>query len=109
MCSRTAEALIKFAYKRLLNKAPLDHHGRSLSFDVIIKQLGQNTIPIPMHLLHVLDSIRVIGNVPGAHPVDIKDYKFSRMDAEFTLVSVQYFIDQYFSQIDKDVSKYYTL
>lgn len=110
MCRRTAEALIKFAYQRLLSQAPVDNQGRALSFDAVIKQFRQeNPSPIPIHLLHVLDSIRVIGNIPGAHPVEIKDYKFSKMDAEFTLASLQYFIDQYFSQIDKDISKYYTL
>ena len=110
MCRRTAEALLKFAYKRLLNKDPIDSQGRVLSFDVMIKNFRQqNPAPLPMHLLHVLDSIRVIGNVPGAHPVEIKDYKFSKTDAEFTLISTKYFIEQYFSQIDKEVSEYYTL
>src|SRR5208282_623925 len=31
MCRRTAEALMKFAYQRLLNRAPIDNQGRALS------------------------------------------------------------------------------
>jgi len=65
--------------------------------------------PIPSHLLHVLDSIRLIGNVPGAHAAEIKGYRFSRSDAEFALASVYYFVEQYFSKIDTEVSEYYTL
>jgi hypothetical protein len=57
----------------------------------------------------VVDSIRVIGNVPAAHPEEIEGYKFSKIDAEFTFASTQYFIDQYFSKIDKEMSEYYTL
>jgi hypothetical protein len=110
MCRRTGEALLKFAFKRLLNKDPLDTQGRALTFDAIIRQFRQQQPPpIPAHLLHILDSIRVIGNVPGAHPVEIEGYKFSKLDAEFTLASIQYFIEQYFSQIDKEVTQYYTL
>ena len=89
---------------------PLDAQGRSLTFDAIIRQFRQQpNSPIPAHLLHILESIRVIGNVPGAHPVEIEGYRFSKLDAEFTLSSVQYFIEQYFTQIDKEVTQYYTL
>lgn len=110
MCRRTTEALLKFAFKRLLNRAPVDNQGRTLTFDSMIKHFRQQQPPpIPAHLLHILDSIRVIGNVPGAHPVEIEGYKFSKLDAEFALASVQYFVEQYFSQIDKEVSEYYTL
>jgi HEPN domain-containing protein len=110
MCRRTIEALLKFAFQRLLGRPPVDNQGRELTLDAMIKEFRQQQPPpIPLHLLHVLDSIRVIGNVPGAHPAEIEGYKFSKLDAEFTLASVQYFIDQYFSQIDKKVSEYYTL
>ena len=110
MCRRTIEALLKFAFQRLINKPPTDNHGRTLTLDAIIKYFRQQqSSPIPAHLLHILDAIRVIGNIPGAHPVEIKGYKFSKLDAEFTIASVRYFIEQYFSQIDKEVTKYYTL
>ncbi len=111
MCRRTIEALLKFAFTRLLGRAPVDSQGRTLKLYSIIEQFRrqQPPPPIPIHLLHVLDSIRVIGNVPGAHAVEIEGYKFSKLDAEFALASVQYFIEQYFSKIDKEVSEYYTL
>jgi hypothetical protein len=110
MCRRTTEALLKFAFQRLLNRAPVDNQGRTLTLDAMIKHFRQQQPPpIPAHLLHILDSIRVIGNVPGAHPVEMEGYKFSKLDAEFALASVQYFVEQYFSQIDKEVSQYYTL
>jgi len=110
MCRRAIEALLKFAFQRLLNRATVDNRGRPLKLYAIINQFRQQQpSPIPVHLLHLVDSIRVIGNVPAAHPVEIEGYKFSKLDAEFTLVSVQYFIEQYFSKIDREVSEYYTL
>jgi HEPN domain-containing protein len=110
MCRRTIEALLKFAFPRLLGKTPMDNQGRELTLDAMIREFKQQQPPpIPLHLLHILDSVRVIGNIPGAHAGEIEDYKFSKPDAEFTLASAQYFIDRYFSEIDKEVSKYYTL
>ncbi len=110
MCRRTIEALLKFAFQRLLGRAPIDSRGRPLSLYVIINQFRQqDPSPIPVYLLHLVDSIRVIGNVPAAHPVEIEGYKFSKLDAEFILISTQYFIEQYFSKIDREVSEYYTL
>jgi len=76
----------------------------------MIKRFKQEeSSPISDHLLLVLDSIRLIGNVHGAHAAEIKGYRFSKSDAEFALASVHYFIEQYFSKIDTEVSKYYTL
>jgi len=110
MCRRTIEALLKFAFPRLLSVQPVDDRGRALSLDVMIKRFREQRPPsIPGHLLHVLDSIRVIGNVPGAHAAEVENYQFSAGDAEFVLASVHYFIRQYFSKIDTEVSKYYTL
>jgi hypothetical protein len=77
--------------------------------DMIQEFRKQKPSPIPDHLLHVADSIRVIGNVPGAHAADIADYHFSRSDAEFALYATTHFLDQYFSKIDKEVTQYYTL
>ncbi len=110
MCRRTIEALLRFAFPRLLGNPAVDNKGRPLTLDAMIQQFGkQKPLPIPNHLLHVLDSIRSIGNVPGAHATEIEGYKFSKHDAEFTLSSVFYFIEQYFSKIDKEVTQYYTL
>ena len=110
MCRRTIEALLKFAFPRLLGIPATDQKGRALKLhDMIEKFRQEKSSPIPDHLFHVLDSIRLIGNVPGAHAAEIKGYRFSRSDAEFALASVYYFVEQYFSKIDTEVSEYYTL
>jgi len=110
MCRRTIQALLKFAFSRLLGIPATDQKGRALKLhDMIEKFRQEKSSPIPDHLLHVLDSIRLIGNVPGAHAAEIKGYRFSRSDAEFALASVYYFVEQYFSKIDTEVSEYYTL
>ena len=110
MCRRTIEALLKFAFPRLIGIQPVDDKGRVLSLDAMIKRFReQKPTSIPGHLLHVLDSIRVIGNVPGAHAAEVEGYQFSAGDAEFVLASVHYFIQQYFSKIDTEVTGYYAL
>ena len=55
------------------------------------------------------DSIRFIGKVPGAHMAEIKGYRFSRSDAESAFYATHYFLDQYFSKIDQEITQYYTL
>jgi hypothetical protein len=110
MSRRTLEAVLKFGYQRLLKKQPVDKKGHGLMLNDMIQEFRkQKPSPIPDHLLHVADSIRVIGNVPGAHAADIANYVFSRSDAEFALYSTTHFLDQYFSKIDKEVTEYYTL
>ncbi len=64
---------------------------------------------IPVHLLHIADSLRVLGKVPGAHAAEIAGYRFSRFDAEFAMGALGYFVDQYFSKIDSEIGSYYTL
>ena len=110
MSRRTLEAVLKFGYKRLLKKEPVDKKGHGLMLNDMIQEFRkQKPALIPDHLLHVADSIRVIGNVPGAHAADIANYHFSRSDAEFALYATTHFLDQYFSKIDKEVTQYYTL
>jgi Domain of unknown function (DUF4145) len=110
MSRRTLEAVLKFGYQRLLKKPAVDKKGRGLMLNDMIPEFRtQKPSSIPDHLLHVADSIRVIGNVPGAHAADIANYHFSRSDAEFTLYAVIHFLDQYFSKIDKEVTQYYTV
>jgi len=110
MCRRTIEALLKFAFPRLLGSEATDNNGRALTLNAMIERFKkQKSSSIPTHLLHVLDSVRVIGNVPGAHPAEVEGYKFSKSDAEFALASVHYFLEQYFSKIDTEVLEYYTL
>jgi len=110
MCRRTIEALLGFAFPRLLGRQAVNNKGRTLTLDSMIQSFRkQKHLPIPDHLLHILDSIRLIGNVPGAHAAEIEGYKFSKHDAEFALASVHYFVEQYFTKIDEEVSQYYTL
>jgi len=110
MCRRLVEALLKFAHERLLKAKPLDRKGRHLMLNGLIKRFQQEKPPpIPLHLLHVVDALRVLGNVPGAHPADIQNYQFTSTDAEFALGVAHYVIDQYFAKIDQDVTTIYTV
>jgi HEPN domain-containing protein len=108
MCRRSLEALLKFAFPRLLGRDPLDNRGHTLSLNSMIQEF-RNAAKIPVHLLHIADSLRVLGNVPGAHAAEIEGYRFSRYDAEFAIGAIGYFVDQYFSKIDTEVGQYYTL
>jgi len=91
MCRRTIEALLKFAFPRLLGEEATNNRGRSLSLYAMIDKFKQRQpLVIPIHLLHLLDSIRLIGNVPGAHAVEIEGYRFTKSDAEYALATVLY-------------------
>jgi hypothetical protein len=110
MSRRTLEAVLKFGYERLLGRKPVNRKGHRLMLNDMIQEFrGQKPSPIPDHLLHLADSVRLIGNVPGAHASDIANYHFSRCDAEFALYATVHFLDQYFSKIDKEVTEYYTV
>lgn len=110
MSRRTLEAVLMFGYERLLKTKPVNNKGRTLTLDDMIRDFRNRRPPlIPEHLLHVADSVRLIGNVPGAHAADITDYRFSRSDAEFALYATTHFLEQYFSKIDTEVNQYYTL
>lgn len=108
MCRRGIEALLKFAYRRLLGKDPVNNKGHGLMLNDLISGFkGQGKIPD--HLLHVADSLRVLGNVPGAHAAEIKEYPFTKYDAEYALASTVYFIEQYFTKIDLNVGEYHAI
>jgi len=62
---------------------------------------NENPPLIPLHLLHIVDSVRLIGNVPGTHPADIEGYLFTRNDAEFSLHATYHFLDQYLRSIQR--------
>lgn len=110
MSRRCLEAVLKFGYERLLKQKPVNKKGHALMLNDLIQAFrGHKPSLIPDHLLHVADSIRVIGNVPGAHAADIINYHFSRSDAEFALYATIHFLDQYSSKIDQEVTEYYTL
>jgi Domain of unknown function (DUF4145) len=110
MSRRTLEGVMKFGFRRLLGREPIDRRGRSLMLNAMIQEFRNfSPPPIPEHLLYVADSIRLIGNVPGAHATDIEGYQFSRSDAEFALYATNHFLEQYFSKIDQEVATYHTL
>lgn len=110
MSRRTLEGVLRFGFPRLLKRQAVNNKGKALDFNGMIQAFrNANPPPIPLYLLHVIDSIRLLGNVPGAHPVDIKGYQFSRSDADFALHATYHFLDQYFSKIDTEVTQYYTL
>jgi HEPN domain-containing protein len=108
MSRRAIEGLLKFAHERLMGRAPIRKDGRSMMLNDLINAF-RRTGKIPEHLLQVADSLRLLGNVPGAHPADIENYRFTRYDAEFGLATVLYFNEQYFTKIDKDIRSYYSL
>jgi hypothetical protein len=109
MSRRTIEGVLKFGYERLLKQRAVNSKGLALTLNDIIREFrSRRPAVIPDHLLYVADSIRLIGNVPGAHASDIANYHFSRSDAEFALYATVHFLEQYFSKIDKEVAQYYT-
>jgi len=107
MSRRALEGLLKFAHKRLLGQDPVKHGKRMMLNDLI--NAFKAAKKVPEHLLQVADSLRLLGNVPGAHAADIPDYQFTRYDAEFAFASLLYFNEQYFTKIDTDVRSYYTI
>ena len=110
MSRRTLEGVLKFGFQRLLGREPIDRRGHSLMLNAMIQEFrNANPSLVPEHLLHIADSIRLIGNVPGAHAADMVGYRFSRSDAEFALYATHHFLEQYFSKIDPEVTQYYTL
>ena len=108
MCRRGLEGLLKFAYERLLGKKPVNKKGRGLMLNDLITGF-RSAKKIPDHMLHAADSLRTLGNVPGAHAADIEGYQFTRYDAEFALSTFLYFNEQYFTKVDTDVRTYYSI
>ncbi len=108
MCRRALEALLKFAHERILGKRPVNKKGKELTLNDLIV-VFRTAKAIPQHLLFAADSLRSLGNVPGAHAADIKDYHFTKYDAEFALSTLVYFNEQYFTKVDKNIRTYYTL
>jgi len=110
MSRRTLEAVLKFGFQRLFGREPVNQRGRSLMLNDMITQFRNDAAkPIPDHLLHIADSVRLIGNVPGAHAAEIPNYQFTRSDAEYALYAVSHFLHEYFNKIDTAITEYYTL
>jgi len=104
MCRRALEEIMQFAYRRFFEQEP---KGLDLN-DIIRKFEKEKPHVIPKHWIGALDSVRNIGNVPGAHPAG-SDYVFTRVDADLALLQTVAFREAYFSKIDRDVDSYYVL
>jgi HEPN domain-containing protein len=100
MCRRALEAIMQFAFQRFFKQDP-----RGMDFNGIVRRFEkEKPNVIPKHWIGVLDCVRSIGNVPGAHPQEVKGYKFTRLDAELALFNTVRFREAYFSKIDKDTA-----
>lgn len=110
MCRRAIEAVMKLAYKRFFKRGPKTSKGRDYSLYKIVRKF-QNKKPevIPRHLINVLEYIRNLGNIPGAHPTPIPKYRFTRRDAEGALFNTRLFLYSYFTKIDKEIGRVYSL
>lgn len=105
MCRRALEAIMKLALRRFFQQEP-----KGLRFNDIVRKFEtEKPNVIPKHLIGILDSVRDIGNVPGAHPQQVKGYKVTRLDADLALLNTVAFREAYFSKIDKDVGRVYTV
>jgi HEPN domain-containing protein len=105
MCRRALEAIMRFAFQRFFQQEP-----KNLGFNDITRKFEKEKPDvIPEHLIRILDSVRDIGNVPGAHPQEIEGYKVTRLDADLALLNTVAFREAYFSKIDKDVGRVYTV
>jgi HEPN domain-containing protein len=96
MCRRALEEILQFAFRKFFNQEP-----KGLDFNAIVRKFEKEKPDvIPKHWIGVLDSVRSLGNVPGAHP-SIKRYKFTRVDAEVALLQTNAFREAYFAKIDR--------
>jgi hypothetical protein len=96
MCRRALEEIMRFAFRRFFKQDP-----ENLGFNAIVRKFEkEKPDALPKHWISVLDSVRNLGNVPGAHP-PIKRYKFSRVDAQLALLQTTAFREAYFTKIDK--------
>ena len=104
MCRRALEELMQVAFRRFF-----EQESKGLDFNDIIRRFEKEKRDvIPKHWISVLDSVRSIGNVPGAHP-EAKGYKFTRVDADLAMLQTVAFREAYFSKIDKEIGTVYTL
>lgn len=101
MCRRTIEAVLKEAYRKHFKKASVKR-GRKLKLYQLI-QVFESVQPliIPRHYLRLLDAIRLVGNVPGAHPErPIPNYKFTDRDASLALLNLGAFLNAYYEHFN---------
>jgi len=110
MCRRAIEAILKLAYRRFFKKEPRTRKNRDLELSELLRRFEREKPEmIPKHWLNILDAIRNIGNVPGAHAKKIPHYRFSKGDAALALNNTLTFRETYFNKIDKELTRVYTL
>lgn len=110
MCRRAIESVMKLAYKRFFKEEPKTPREQDFSlYEIIIKFQKKKPDIIPRHLINVLEYVRNLGNIPGAHPKPIPNYRFTRQDAEGALFNTQLFLYSYFTKIDKEIGRVYSL
>jgi hypothetical protein len=96
MCRRALQALMEVAYENHFGAKPgkgSDLNGIIRSFEKLVPP------PIPRHWLNIADSVRNIGNVPGAHPRPVPSYRFSMGDATLAYSNTSSFVSAYFEKI----------
>jgi HEPN domain-containing protein len=100
MCRRATEAVLKEARIKFFRKMAMKK-GRKLALYELIK-VFESIEPsiIPLHYLRLLDAIRLIGNIPGAHPEKpIPNYKFTYRDASLALSNLGAFLNMYYETL----------
>jgi len=102
MCRRATEAVLKDAHKKFFIKVPMKKRRR-LSLHELIKTFESVQPPIiPLHYLRLLDAIRLIGNIPGAHPEKpIPNYDFTSQDASLALTNLGAFLNMYYETFER--------
>ncbi len=96
MCRRALQALMEVAYEKFFGVKP----GKGLDLNGIIRSFEKLSLsPIPRHWLNIADAVRNIGNVPGAHPRPIPNYRFSKGDAALAYSNTSSFVSTYFEKI----------
>lgn len=104
MCRRSIEALLRFAYRRFFKEELKAKKDKELTLNEIIRRFeGARPEIMPRHWINILDSIRELGNIPGAHPRRIPGYRFTREDAILTLTNTTSFIETYLERSTKRV------
>ena len=109
MCRRAIEAVMKLAHKRFFKKSKMLKRRDFTLHEIIREFEDRKPEIIPKHLINVLDYVRNLGNIPGAHPTPIPKYRFTRRDAEGALFNTRLFLYSYFTKIDKEISRVYSL
>jgi hypothetical protein len=96
MCRRALQALMEVAYEKFFGVKS----GKGLDLNGIIRRFEKlSPPPLPRHWLNIADSVRNIGNVPGAHPRAIPRYRFSKGDAILAYSNTASFVSAYFEKI----------